>query len=191
MSKFEVFFAFYGLILGLAVTALLNGLIAVIQARRLKALGPQTILLGTVVLLALSITWLDALARYREVELALADLAAPFLTAVFYYLAAGLTLPARPDEWTRIDDHYAEQKSTVAGLLLAAEFVVKLTLLPKDAQLWQSDRAAFWIWSVGSTVAIMGLLLALLLARGRRLNLVVLVLLVLVYLVPYWQTLAP
>ncbi len=187
MDEFEFFFAFYGLILGLAVAELLNGLAGLVRARQLRRLGPQTALLAAFVLLAVVATWIDAWRSLRDVELSMGHLALPFLIGALYYLAAVSVFPKDPDAWATLDDYFAERKRYVAMILLAAEVMVTVTSVPLLAGELQKDPARFWGWLVPYNVVIKGFLIGLILSQGRRLNLVLLGGLILLFLIPYWE----
>ena len=113
MDKFSFFFGFYGLILGLAVTELLNGLGALVRAGELRRLGWQTGLLALFVLLVMCATWIDAWDSLRSTTLDFAGLWAPLLIAILYYLAAGVTFPKNPAEWPSLDDYFMKRKRSV------------------------------------------------------------------------------
>jgi hypothetical protein len=110
LDKFGFFFGFYGLILGLAVAELLNGLGALARAGELRRLGWQTGLLGLFLLLVVCATWIDAWESLRGVSLDFDGLWAPILIAVLYYLAAAVTFPKNPSEWTSLDDYFVQRK---------------------------------------------------------------------------------
>ena len=187
MDKFAFFFGFYGLILGLAVAELLNGLGALVRTGELRRLRAQTGLLALFLLLVISATWIDAWDSLRSVSLDFEDLWAPILIAILYYLAAVVTFPKNPAEWPSLDDYYVKRESFVAGLMLANEFVVNYTF----RNIWIDDylhnRPDFWGWLLPYNVAIKLAFIALIFVKGRRANIAVLVALILLFLVPYWH----
>jgi hypothetical protein len=187
LDKFAFFFGFYGLILGLAVAELLNGLGALVRTGELGRLRAQTGLLALFLLLVISATWIDAWDSLRSVSLDFEDLWAPILIAILYYLAAVVTFPKNPAEWPSLDDYYVKRKSFVAGLMLANEFVVNYTF----RNIWIDDylhnRPDFWGWLLPYNVAIKLAFIALIFVKGRRANIAVLVALILLFLVPYWH----
>ena len=107
MDRFSFFFGFYGLILGLAVTELLNGLGKLVRAGALRKLGWQTGLLALFLLLVIVATWIDAWESLRDVTLDIAHLWAPALVAILYYLAAAIIFPEHPAEWPALDVYFA------------------------------------------------------------------------------------
>ena len=57
MDRFSFFFAFYGLILGLAVAELLSGFAGVVRARALKKIDLQTGLAAMLTFVLIVATW--------------------------------------------------------------------------------------------------------------------------------------
>ena len=96
VDRFSFFFAFYGLILGLAVTELLGGFAAMVRARALRRLEPETALLALLTFIAICATWIDAWDSLQAITLDFAGLWAPILLATLYYLAAAVIFPAIP-----------------------------------------------------------------------------------------------
>jgi hypothetical protein len=186
LDRFAFFFGFYGLILGLAVTELLNGLGALARTGELRRLGAQTALLSLFLLLVICATWIDAWVSLRTVRLEFADLWAPILIAILYYLAATVTFPRNPADWTQLDDYYAQRKRFVVVLMLAAEFLVNYTYRGVLIAQYHTDSQHFWHWLAPYNVAIKLAFLALIFAKGRPANTVALVAINLLFLVPYW-----
>jgi hypothetical protein len=186
VDRFSFFFAFYGLILGLAVRELLTGLGNVVRAGVLKKLGAQTALLALFTLLVICATWIDAWTSLRAVTLDLEGLWAPILIAILYYLAATILFPRDPAEWTSLDDYYAQRKRFVVGLMLAAEFVVNWTYRGVFIADWQHNRAHFWLHTVLFNLAIKLAFVALFFARGKRANIAALIALNALFVALYW-----
>src|SRR4051812_31326318 len=90
IDRFSFFFAFYGLILGLAVTELLGGVARMVRAKALKQLEPQTALLALLVFVLICATWIDAWVSLKAITLDFAGLWAPILLATAYFLAAAV-----------------------------------------------------------------------------------------------------
>jgi hypothetical protein len=186
LDKFAFFFGFYGLILGLAVAELLNGLGALVRTGELKRLRAQTGLLALFLLLVISATWIDAWDSLRSVSLDFADLWAPIVIAILYYLAAVVTFPENPAEWTSLDDYFVKRKSFVAALMLTNEFLVNFTFRNIWIDAYLHNPARLWGWLLPYNVAIKLVFVALIFVKGRRANIAVLVALILLFLVPYW-----
>lgn len=186
MDRFAFFFGFYGLILGLAVAELLNGLGALARAGELRRLGAQTGLLALFVLLVVCATWIDAWDSLRTVPLSFAGLWAPILIAIFYYLAATVTFPKNPADWKELDAYFAKRKRFVAVLLLTAEFLVNYTYRGVLIAALHDNPDKFWHWLVPYNLAIKLAFLFLIFAKGRAANIAALAALNLLFLVPYW-----
>lgn len=187
MSEFEFFFAFYGLILGLAVAELLQGVAALFRTRELKRLGWQSGLLMAFILLAIVATWLDAWSNLRGVAITMETMAGPFLVAACYYLATAIVMPRNIEDWPSLDAYFAERKRWVMGLLLVAEILLTLMSTDRAVQMFNEQPLAFWAWWLSYNLAIKGCMVGVLLARGRRLNIVLLVGLIVLFAAPYWR----
>jgi hypothetical protein len=187
VTEFEFFFAFYGLILGLAVAELLNGVAGVVRARRVRKVGLRTVLMAVFTLMALMATWLDAWRSLREVRLAFSDLALPFGIGGLYYLAAVVIFPKDVEAWETLDAYYDERKRYVAALLLGAETLLTATFIDIAVEGYRTNPANFWSWFVPYNLAIHGGLLALVFTRRRWLDVALWSGLILLFLIPYWN----
>ena len=81
MDKFSFFFAFYGLILGLAVAELLIGLARLIRARAVRQIEARTALMALFIFVSICETWIDAFKLLDYATLDFQGLAAPVLAA--------------------------------------------------------------------------------------------------------------
>lgn len=187
MDRFSFFFGFYGLILGLAVAELLNGLGALARSGQLRRLGWQTGLLALFLLLVICATWIDAWDSLRGVSLDFAGLWAPILIAVAYYLAASVAFPKHLAEGESLDDYFAKRKQFVFTMMLAAEFLVNYTYRSVLLDKLQHDPQWFWSWSVPYNVAIKLTFLTLIFIKGRRGNIAALLAAILLFVLPYWH----
>jgi len=186
MDRFSFFFAFYGLILGLAVTELLTGFGNVVRADTVKRLGAQTALLALFALLVICATWIDAWWSLKDVSLDFEGLWAPIVIAILYFLSATIIFPRNPAEWATLDDYYARKKRIVLGLMLAAEFVVNWSFRAVFISNWQHNRAYFWQHSVFYNVLIKLVFLAAIFAKGKRWNVAALAGLIAIFVAIYW-----
>jgi hypothetical protein len=186
LDKFGFFFGFYGLILGLAVTELLSGLGALARTGELRRLGAQTALLSLFLLLVICATWIDAWDSLRNVTLDFEGLWAPILIAILYYLAATVTFPKNPADWTGLDDYFAQRKRFVVTLMLAAEFVVNYSYRNVLIAKYHDDPQGFWHWTAPYNVGIKLAFLLLIFVKGRPANIAALAGINLLFLVPYW-----
>lgn len=187
MDRFSFFFAFYGLILGLAVAELLSGFAGLVRERALRRMEPQTALLGALVFVLICVTWIDAWNQLRTVTLDFAGLWSPIMIGTFYYLAAAVVFPRDPADYDRLGDYFTSRKRFIVAMLLAAEILVTTTFLPDFAKLIRERPAEFWLWIVPFNVAIKSCMIALLFVRSKPANIVLMALLMLLFLVPYWE----
>jgi hypothetical protein len=187
MDRFSFFFAFYGLILGLAVTELLGGFARMVRAKALRQLEAQTALLALLTFIVICATWIDAWNTLTQISLDFEALAAPILLATFYFLAAAVVFPSDPAEFGQLAAYYADRKRFVVAMLLAAEVLVTFTFRGIILDMIQNKPAIFWLWFLPYNVAIKGSYVALLFVRGRTANAILLAVLILLVMLPYWQ----
>jgi hypothetical protein len=182
MSPFELVFAVYGLLLGLAIAEVLGGFSRTLKLKRGTRpvkIGWLTPLLGLLVILDLTSFWVIAW-EVRE------QIAANYLTLIgvltivgIYYLAATLIFPDAPEEWPDFDDWYDKQNRLVIGGLLAANvgtwighIGLEIAKPTPDAELAMTGLEMIVVW-VG--LAVLALLVALLKVKSRRWNVALLV----------------
>jgi len=187
MDRFAFFFAFYGLILGLAVAELLGGFAGMVRAHALKKLEAQTALLAVLTFVLVVATWVDTFTMSRSITLNFSDLWAPILLATFYYLAAAVIFPREAGQYAHLHAYFVARKRFVVGLLFAAEMIDHVTNFGWTVDNYRHDPAKFWGWIIPYNLAIDGCILALLLVRDRRANVIFLTALILLFLVPYWN----
>jgi len=186
MDLFSFFFAFYGLILGLAVAELLSGFAGFIRARPLRAIEARTALLAVLVFIDICATWLDAWRTLRNVSLNFESYWPPILIGTCLYLAAAVVFPRDPAEFDALGDYYDRRKRFVVALLLAAEVLIGITFIGVYREAMQVRPAVFWLWQVPFKLALLGFWTALIVVRSRRANLVVLWALLVLFSIPYW-----
>lgn len=182
VDKFSFFFAFYGLILGLAVTELLSGFARLIQARALKHLGLQTALLALLVFVVICATWIEAWDTLKAISLDFDGLWSPILLATFLYLAAALVFPRENKELTHLNEYYTERKKFIVGSLLIAEFLVDYTYRHVFIEAYSHEPAMFWLWFLPYNALIKGNYLGLFFVRDRRANIMFLLVLLVLFL---------
>jgi len=187
MDRFSFFFAFYGLILGLAVAELLSGFAGLVRARALKQLEPQTALTALLTFVLIVATWVDTFTMSQGISLGFHDLWPPILLGTFYFLAAAVIFPRDHALFADLGAYFAARRQFIIGMLFAAELVDFYA-----NRYWLADRyhhhaAAFWYWTVPYNIAIKGVFLALFLVRGRRVTIVLLAIQALLIMVPYWN----
>lgn len=187
MDKFSFFFAFYGLILGLAVTELLGGFAGMVRAHSVRKIEAQTALLALLTFVLICATWVDAFTMSRGITLDFDELWAPILLATFYYLAAAVVFPRDEGQYAHLHAYFTARRTFVIGMLIAAEAVDHVANYSWYMDQHAHQPAHFWGWVVPYNVVIDGCFIALFLARGRRANIALLSALILLFLVPYWQ----
>lgn len=187
MDSFTYFIAFYSLILGLGLTELLGGFAHMVRAKALRKLEPQTALLALFILVDICSTWVDGWLSLKHVTVDFAGLWAPVLLAICFYLAAATVFPHDQADHERLADYYRERKRFILLLLLAGEMLIHVTYLPIFKQRIAHEPELFWMWTVPYNVAIEATMIALIFVRSRRANIVMLILLLLLIMVPYWD----
>jgi hypothetical protein len=172
MDKFEFYFSFYGLMLGLSAAEVVSGLANAISSRKAVTIGILTPLLAAFVLMDITSYWMWAWATKDRVEISWGLMIGGLIVAVTYYLAAALVFPRRIDEWPVLDDHYWEHKKFIlGGLALANALSTGFTIYHYPPSL--TDTVMF-VWIAVYWVP----LTALLFTRTRRTDTLLLGLLV-------------
>jgi hypothetical protein len=187
VDRFSFFFAFYGLILGLAVAELLGGFAGMVRAHALKKLEAQTALTAILTFVLIVATWVDTYTMDRSITLNFADLWPPIMLATFYYLAAAVIFPRERQQFSHMRLYFAARRKFIIGMLFAAELVDFYSNRAFLTDRYYRNPAAFWDWNVPYNIVIKGVFLALFLVRGRRATIALLVAQILIFIVPYWQ----
>jgi len=187
VDRFSFFFAFYGLILGLAVAELLGGFAGIVRAHALKKLEAQTALVALLTFVLICATWVDTFTMDRAITLNFVDLWAPILVATFYYLAASVIFPRDPRQFSHLRAYFAARRKFIIGMLFAAELVDLYVNRAYLTARYYHDPGAFWGWNVPYNIVIKGVFLALFVVRGRRATIALLIAQILIFLVPYWH----
>ena len=187
MDRFSFFIVFYSLILGLALTELLSGFAGMVRAHALKKLEAQTALLALLTFILICATYVDAFSMERSITLNFGDLWAPFLLGTFYYLAAAVTFPRDPRQYSHLRAYFAARRKFVIGMLFAAELVDFYANRGWFMDAYLHRPGFFWGWLIPYNIAITGCFLALFLVRGRRATIALLGAQILMFMVPYWQ----
>jgi lysylphosphatidylglycerol synthetase-like protein (DUF2156 family) len=176
MTAFEFVFPLFGLLVGLSFAEMLSGLARALKSAREVRVGWLTPLLGTLILINLTMFWQGA----WEVR----DVAAPTSVSLLlilavgggYFLAASMVFPSPGEEVRDLDSHFMANR-TVALLAIAACNLAYLALVGIEAA--GRLRPMWWVGN--------GLFLALLVvaafARDRRVTLVILAILILAHAV--------
>ncbi len=192
MSPFELVFAVFGLLLGLALAEVLGGFSRAVKLKRGTRpvrIGWLTPLLGLLVMLDLTNFWMVAWDARDQIDANYVTLVGVLVMVGIYYLAATLIFPETPEEWPDFDDWYDKQNGLVIGGLLTANVASWIGLialeiahpLPEAKDVAGGELVSTVYFASG--FAILGLLIALLRVKGRRWNVAMLVALIVLIVV--------
>jgi len=180
MSPFELVFAVYGLLLGLAIAEVLGGFARALKLKRggkAVRVGWLTPLLGIVVILDLTSFWLLAWEAQSQIVANYLTLVSVLAIVGIYYLAASLIFPDEPADWPDFDLWYDRQNRMVIGGLLAANVgswigsIVLEFVAPSPEETFSGTGD---VVEVLAALGVLILLLVLLRVNGRRVNAVLL-----------------
>jgi len=184
MSPFELVFALFGLLLGLAIAEVLGGFARAVKLRRSTRpvrVGWLTPLLGLFVILDLTSFWVVAYGARDQLTADYLTLIAVSAIVGTYYLAASLIFPDDPEEWPDFDDHYDRQnRAVILGLLAAnlgsaiGQIVLEVIAPSPDAETITNADVVDGV----TGLSVLALLIVLIFAKGRRANVAILALLV-------------
>ena len=132
MSGFDMVFALFGLLLGLAIAELLAGFAQTWKARlRAEVAGKEpgrtgwlVPLLGLLVIMDQTAFWLHAYALRAAIPLTFLSLLAVLTVVGGYYLLATFVFPDEPDAWPDFDDYYLRINRIVIGGILLINFAL-------------------------------------------------------------------
>ena len=187
MDRFSFFFAFYGLLLGLAVAELLGGFSRMVRAKAVRKLEAQTALIALLTFLLICATWIDAFGQFANVSLDFAGLWAPILTGTGYFLAATVIFPTDEREFDRLASYFADRKRFMVAMLLAAETFVNVTSLQFYTSTFSERPASFWFVIMPFNLMINAIFVALLIVTSRRLNMILLTAQIILFVLVYWS----
>jgi hypothetical protein len=172
MTAFEFVFSLFGLLLGLSLAEVLNGLARTLKQRRVVRLGWLTPLLGLLVMLDLTSSWALAYSLKESIPANFLTLVVCLFATGLYFLAASLVFPDDCAKWADLDDYYFEHKRQVLGGMLASRALARVAQFGLGAAGW-AYLPAF--------AAFVVLALVLMFAKGRRLNLAILLIFLSLY----------
>ena len=168
MTDFEFVFSLFGLLLGLSLAEVLGGLARTLKARRKVRIGWLTPALGVMLIVDLVSFWRTMWGERDSIPVTFGTMLFGAAIAGIYYLAASLVFPTELDEWTDLDSYYFEHKKQVVGAVMACNLLVVAGLVMLHGNIFRSPAVAVSV-SLFTATAI-----ALILARGVRLNLALL-----------------
>ncbi|HYI64943.1 MAG TPA: hypothetical protein VEW71_08670 [Allosphingosinicella sp.] len=186
MSGFEMVFALFGLLLGLAIAEVLAGFAQTWKARlRAEVRGAEPVrigwlvpLLGLVVIMDQTAFWLHAYALREAIPLTFLSLLAVLTVVGGYYLLATFVFPDEPDAWPDFDDYYLRTNRIVIGGILLINFAVigfAVALEAAGTAIVEAETRG----PVGDAALLLALpsLIALFFVKSKRANLALLILL--------------
>ena len=118
MSGFEALFAFYGLLLGLAIAAVASGFAEQWRRRRRQPIGPLVSLLALYVLLAATQQWLSFWNAREGFEMEPLTLLMCLGMALPYTFVAQVMFPTADDDVASADAHYLADRRVLLGVLM-------------------------------------------------------------------------
>jgi len=171
MTAFEFVFPLFGLLVGLSFAEMLAGLARALKSSRDVRVGWLTPLLGTLILINLTMFWQGAwevrdIARPTSLSLILV-----LLIGGSYFLAASMVFPSPGEEVRDLDSHFMANRK-VALVAIAACNLLYLVLIGIEA----AGRLGA-TWWFGNAL-FLALLLIAAFTRDRRIVLAVLILLI-------------
>jgi hypothetical protein len=175
MTNFEFVFSLFGLLLGLGLAEVLGGFGTAIQSRKKVKIGWLTPLLGLLVALDLTSFWMVAWSVRDMVPAHYFSLLCGLLIMGLYYLIANITFPNDIDEWPHYDAYYFEHRKWVLGGMVLCNLLAIGSLAALGAQPFEG-AANRW-----SLLIFIPSLAAAMFVPGKRINLVLLLLLVVQY----------
>lgn len=191
MSAFDLVFALFGLLLGLALCEVLAGFARVLKLKRGARpvrIGWLTPLLGLFVMQDLTSFWGIAFLARDQMDASNLTLVTVLTITGGYYLVASLIFPDDPADWPDFDLWYDRQNRMVLGGLLTINIATMIgttildTLHPMpEAPAGPAGEIGFLIYGL-SALALFLLLIALLFVNNRRWNVAMLVALNLILL---------
>jgi hypothetical protein len=187
MDEFEVFFTFYGLILGLAAAEILSSLGGLAREGALRAVRSQAALIAFLTFLLICATWIDAWGLRATVTLDLRSLWAPIGASTAYYLAAVVVLPRESSGWGDMDTYFETRKRFIIAALVAAELFATIMYFPSFAEQIRTEPMVFWIFSLPLKIAVFGAFVAMFFAKSRRANIAAIAVQIVIFTIPYWS----
>ncbi|KAA9010791.1 hypothetical protein [Sphingobium limneticum] len=191
MSAFDLVFAVFGLLLGLAIAEVLGGFARVLKLKRSAKpvrVGWLTPLLGLFVMLDLTSFWGTAYVMRDQMDASYLTLVVVLAIVGAYHLIASVIFPDEPEQWPDFDEWYDKQNRLVIGGLLALNIVVTIGhgildgLRPVPEAPDGPAGAVGLLFYVGGALSLFALLVALLFVHNRRWNVAMLVALNLILL---------
>lgn len=191
MSAFDLVFAVFGLLLGLAIAEVLGGFARVLKMKRAAKpvrVGWLTPLLGLFVMLDLTSFWGTAFSMREQMDASYLTLVVVLAIVGVYHLVASVIFPDEPEQWPDFDDWYDRQNRLVIGGLLGINIATMIVQGVLDSVHPVAEAPAGpagdigFLFYAGGAMALFALLVALLFVHNRRWNVAMLVALNLILL---------
>lgn len=171
MTAFEFVFPLFALLVGLSVAEMLTGLAHTLKSKRDIHVGWLTPLLGTLILINLTMFWQGSWQIRDAVTTTNASLLLVLAVGGTYFLAASMVFPSSGAEIRDLDEHFMDNRR-VALLAIAA---CNLAYFIRIAMATNEPIGAWW-WT--GNALFLALLLIAALVPERRIILAALVTLV-------------
>ena len=182
MSPSDAFITFYTLLLGLGVAALLTGFAGILRRKQLRDVGIAGLLLCILIVFEFLSGWAGALRTFRNVDVDIASLALPFGTGACYFMASVLIFPEPGEiETAGVGAYIFDQMPTIAFFLFAANLMLVGAEFPHERAVFASDPGHILRFYVPYNAAILVAYGVMMVVRSRRIALVAMTTLVLVY----------
>jgi hypothetical protein len=149
VTAFEALFAFYGLLLGLAIAAVASGFGEQWRRRRVRPIGCLVPLLGLYVLLAASQQWLSFWSARDSLTLTPFSLFMSLAMALPYIFVAQVVFPVTDEDAGSGDDHYlADHRIFLGVLMLPLMFSLTYNLIAGGVGSWGDllEVLVVWVW---------------------------------------------
>lgn len=117
MNGFEALFAFYALLLGLALANVSHAFADMYRTRARMPVGWTMPLLGAVVIVSVCQQWISLFQAQEEMKLSAGQIFGCLITALPYIVISRLMIP-HEGEAPSVEAHYAAQRGLLAGMLL-------------------------------------------------------------------------
>ena len=175
MSNFEFVFSLFGLLLGLALATVLGGLGNALQERHKIRVGWLTPLLGLLVALDIASFWTIAWSIRNALQPNYFYLLSGLVVTGTYFFVARMVFPTNFAEWPDFDVYYFGHKRWVLFGVIFCDIAAYAAQVVLGAHPFSSllDKIIVFLFFPGLAAAA--------LARGKRLNIALLVYLVLLY----------
>jgi len=163
-DAFSFMFAFYGLLLGLAVAEVVSGFSRAYDERHKRRMGIVAPLFGVLLLVDLITFWMNAWA-YRDMpDVRYVTALAVAFVALLYYFAATQIFP-RATETDTLDNHIMEHRRVVAFCVLTSNLMTQIPpAISAFTTPWPLSDILLW---AGLNLAYYALLITAALAKNK------------------------